>query len=103
METGNTIPIVCVCEKRARLERTSYGHALRCPDSDCIHSNEGHQFVSHHEIPVIISNVLCDTVCGIQTGSTYVDRQMTQFGQSRQVIEGEYKVSKETTNTSVSA
>lgn len=46
METGKTIPIVCVCEKRARLERTSDGRTLRCSDSDCIHSNKGHHFES---------------------------------------------------------
>ena len=103
METGNTIPIVCVCEKRARLERTSDGQALRCSDSDCIHSKEGQHFDIHNEIPVIISNVLCDTVCGLQAGSTYVDRPMTKFGKFRKVIQGENKVTKENINTFVSA
>ena len=68
-----------MCVKSERDKKTSGGQALRCSDSDCIHSNEGHHFDIHNEIPVIISNVLCDTVCSGQAGSTYVDRPISKF------------------------
>ena len=95
---NNKIPIVCVCAKRAGLEQTSDAQALRCTNSHCIHSSEDHQFLIHQGIPIIISDILCDTICSAAPGSTYIERPMTKFARIRKIIEGENKITKENIN-----
>lgn len=88
---NKNIPLVCVCEKHLPLEKSLDSLKLKCTNSNCVHSNEDQQFEVHQGIPIIISDILCDTVCETQPNSIYVNRLKSQFVKVRNIVEDKNK------------
>lgn len=88
------LPLVCLCRKRPKLNKVASNNAYRCSDSSCIHSNAQGEFKVYNEIPVIISEALCDTVCSSGLDQTYIDRSLSKYVSLKKIFLGESKVTK---------
>jgi SAM-dependent methyltransferase len=72
----------CPCPEKAPL--INYCNYLKCEKSNCIHSNKKFFFPIINEIPILISEFNCDTVCEVNkynhNNEFYINRSNSKFG-----------------------
>jgi SAM-dependent methyltransferase len=88
------LPLVCLCRKRPKLNKTATNNAYRCSDSECIHSTAHGEFKVYNKIPVLISETLCDTVYSSGVNQSYIDRPLAKYTGLKKLFIGESKVTK---------
>ncbi len=72
------ISLNCLCESRPSLRPIPTG--LVCSSSDCFHSNPTNAFKDVSSIPVVVSEVLCDTVVDTNEIRSMVSRPAGRLG-----------------------
>jgi SAM-dependent methyltransferase len=71
------LPLTCPCTLKKPLQETATGYA--CVQTDCEHARGARQFAKANNVPVLISETRCDTVCSADFGEVYVDRAASRY------------------------
>jgi SAM-dependent methyltransferase len=82
----------CPCEAKAKLRGVDNG--LVCDRPDCPHSNERNCFKIVAGVPVLISELKCDTVCNANSIESYIRRPPRRLSLVKKVIAGESSTTK---------
>ncbi len=72
--------LICPCSSRSRLEYEA--GCYTCKGIDCVHSSEASGFRTKADVPIIISELKCDTVCSGEPGKVYVKRRGSRWSLS---------------------
>ena len=78
--------LVCLCDKRSQLTLTQKG--LVCADPNCIHSQQELAFPLVDGVPVVVSEILTDTVCSVANTASYVPRTFTGLQKLAHLLQG---------------
>ena len=88
-----SLPLTCHCELKSSLKRISGGYV--CGNHQCEHSKTGNFFPFERNIPILVSEKKCDTVCREGKNQTYVKRPFSRFSFIKKIINGESQKTKE--------
>jgi SAM-dependent methyltransferase len=77
MTNENFPNLVCLCDKRSQLVLAEQG--LVCADPSCLHSQLDQAFPVVDGVPVVVSEILTDTVCSVANTKSYVPRAPTRL------------------------
>ena len=72
-----TLPLTCPCVQKVKL-RLNNG-IFTCLNNRCVHSNPLNGFETIDQTPILISELLTDTVCSASRSETYVARHSHRF------------------------
>ena len=75
METN--LPLTCPCKLKSNLLRVEGGFI--CQNEECEHFKTDGIFPIVNEIPVLVSEKRCDTVCIEGSNQTYIERPLSGF------------------------
>jgi SAM-dependent methyltransferase len=82
------LPLICPgCSDQLRKQETSF----LCVHKSCPHSNEENSFKLINDTPVIISEILCDTVCQVDNINSYVTRSSEKLTWLKKLVSGQSK------------
>ncbi len=87
-----TLPLTCPCKIKSSIQKTETGYI--CCENDCEHSFEENEFSVINEIPVLVSETRCDTVCVFGGNQTYISRPLKKYSGLKKLIVGESKTTK---------
>jgi SAM-dependent methyltransferase len=88
-----SLPLTCPCELKSSLKRISRGFV--CENHQCEHSEDGNFFPLERNIPILVSEKRCDTVCREGKNQTYVRRPFSRYSFIKKIIKGESQTTKE--------
>jgi SAM-dependent methyltransferase len=71
------LPLTCPCALKKPLQATATGYT--CAQTDCEHARADGEFTKANNVPVLISETRCDTVCSASFGEVYVDRAASRY------------------------
>jgi len=71
------LPLTCPCALKKPLQKTATGYA--CTKGDCEHARSEAEFKITNNLPALISETRCDTLCRAGFGEVYVDRKANRF------------------------
>ncbi|MDA0848898.1 MAG: methyltransferase domain-containing protein [Verrucomicrobia bacterium] len=86
------LPLTCPCKLKSNLLRVEGGFA--CQNEECEHFRPDDIFPIVNEIPVLVSEKRCDTVCDEGSDQTYIERPLSGFSRLKKMIVGESKTTK---------
>ncbi len=86
------ISIKCLCSSEAGLVELEDGYV--CSSKDCFHSSKENRFRKIDGIPVLISEIVCDTVCDPGRINSYVKRPLKKYSWLKKIIVGQSKTTK---------
>jgi SAM-dependent methyltransferase len=84
--------LVCPGHPEAPLHATEHG--LLCSDPACPHAQETNAFRAVDGVPVVISDIMCDTLCDPARLQTYVPRASSTLDRVKKTLVGESSVTK---------
>lgn len=87
-----TLPLTCPCKIKSKIRKTETGYI--CCEDGCEHSVKDNEFAVSNEIPILISETRCDTVCVSRADQTYISRPLAGYSGLKKLIVGESKVTK---------
>ena len=86
------IPFCCPCQEKSKLKKIENGFV--CEHSECVHSMGDNCFPIIKNVPVLISEERCDTVCSTGEVKSVVSRPMSKLGFLKKIIVGESATTK---------
>lgn len=87
------LPLCCPCSLKSPLMGQEGGYV--CANDKCVHAQEANKFPISNDIPVLVSEETCDTVCSMDGNATYVERPMAKYAGIRKFLVEESQVTKE--------
>ena len=85
------IPTICPgCSSSISIEESFY----LCTNQECAHSKIDNCFNVINDVPVLISDILCDTVCDPKETRSYVKRSSGKVNFLKKIFIGESKITK---------
>ena len=90
---NKTIPLTCLCDNKSKL-RFKNG-VYTCTDGRCVHSEVVNAFGTIGQTPIIISELLTDTVCSATAAQTYVKRTSQRFAGLKKFLNYTSPITKE--------
>lgn len=86
----------CPCRAKSRLRQL--GDRLCCTNKGCLHNKKKSGFHIIDDVPVIISQDLCDTVCDPEMVESYVERSSQKLSTLGKILSGTSPVTKSNAN-----
>ena len=80
------LPLTCPCALKKPLQKTATGYA--CTKGDCEHARGEAEFKINENVPLLISETRCDTVCTADFGKVYVDRSASHLAPLKYLFTG---------------
>ena len=80
------LPLTCPCALKKPLQKTATGYA--CTKGDCEHARSEAEFKINENVPLLISETRCDTVCTADFGKVYVDRSASHLAPLKYLFTG---------------
>lgn len=71
------LPLTCPCALKKPLQETTSGYTCALPQ--CEHARADGEFTKTNNVPVLISETRCDTVCSANFDEVYVDRTASRY------------------------